>query len=116
MNVTLIRQLMREKKIGNKALAAKSGIPLGTLNKLIYGYTENPSLQTMQAIADALGCTLDELADNGLAFNKSEWDEMITHMRRKPELVDLVQVAKAASTDEITSITAMIRSFQKLTD
>ena len=58
-----IKSKMREKNIGNKALSEKSGVPLGTLNKIIYGETQDPSVNTIRDIADALGCTLDDFAD-----------------------------------------------------
>lgn len=59
-----IKQIMKLKKIGNRALAERSGLPLGTLNKIIYGDTKSPTLDNMQAIAKALGCTLDDFVDD----------------------------------------------------
>ena len=59
-----IKQIMKAKGIGNKALAEMSGLPLGTLNKIIYGDTKSPTLDNMQAIANALGCTLDDFVDS----------------------------------------------------
>lgn len=59
-----IKQIMRSKHIGNKTLAELSGLPLGTLNKIIYGDTKSPTLDNMQAIAKALGCTLDDFVED----------------------------------------------------
>ena len=59
-----IKQIMKAKGIGNRALADMSGLPLGTLNKIIYGDTKSPTLDNMQAIAKALGCTLDDFVDD----------------------------------------------------
>lgn len=56
-----LKRIMKQKNIGNKALAEKSSIPIGTLNKIIYGETTNPSLDTLAALAQALDCTLDDL-------------------------------------------------------
>ena len=61
---TKIKQLMKANHIGNKALADLSGLPLGTLNKIIYGDTKSPTLDNMQAIARALGCTLDDFVES----------------------------------------------------
>jgi transcriptional regulator with XRE-family HTH domain len=64
MTASIIKSIMRKNKIGNKELAEKSGVPIGTLNKILYGDTKNPSLDTMRAIAHALGCTLDDFSDS----------------------------------------------------
>ena len=60
MGVKNLRKIMKAKNIGNKELSEASGIPIGTLNKIIYGETKSPTLDNMQAIAEALGCTLDD--------------------------------------------------------
>ena len=59
-----IKQIMKSKKIGNKTLAEMSGLPLGTLNKIVYGDTKSPTLDNMQAIAKALNCTLDDFVED----------------------------------------------------
>lgn len=60
MTIFNLKMIMKDRGIGNKTLSEKSGVPLGTLNKIIYGDTANPTLDNMRAIADALGCTLDD--------------------------------------------------------
>ena len=54
-----IKQLKSEKKITNDQLAGMTGIPLGTLSKILAGISDSPKLANMVAICDALGCTLD---------------------------------------------------------
>lgn len=44
-------------------LAAKSGVPKGTLNKIINGYTRDPQIETVKSIARALDCTLEDFDD-----------------------------------------------------
>ncbi len=44
-------------------LAAKSGVPKGTLNKIIGGVTKAPTLDNMKSIAKALGKTLADFDD-----------------------------------------------------
>lgn len=44
-------------------LAAKSGVPKGTLNKIIAGITKAPTLDNMKSIARALGKTLADFDD-----------------------------------------------------
>ena len=53
----------RRKNIGMSIdqLVEKSGIPKGTLTKVLTGVSPNPSLETVKAIAYALGLTLNDL-------------------------------------------------------
>lgn len=44
-------------------LAEKSGVPKGTLDKILSGVTKDPKLETLKAIARVLGCTLDDFDD-----------------------------------------------------
>ena len=44
-----------------KDIAQDSGIPIGTLNKLFAGQTQNPKLDTVRAVVHSLGYTLDDL-------------------------------------------------------
>lgn len=58
-----IKALMEREDIGNKELSDNSGIPLRTVNNILSGVTENPTLETVRSIAKALNCTLDEIAE-----------------------------------------------------
>ena len=54
-----IKKIKSEKKITNDKLSELTGIPLGTLSKIMAGISDSPKLSNMVLIADALGCTLD---------------------------------------------------------
>ena len=60
----------RKKECGftNETLSEKSGISVGTLNKLLSGATTDPKLSTLLALAQTFECTVDEL----LGFEKKE--------------------------------------------
>lgn len=51
-------------------LVEKSGVPKGTINKIISGDTKGPSLPTMKALAKALGKTLNDFAEDEDAQEK----------------------------------------------
>ena len=44
-------------------LAARSGVPKGTINKIIAGTTKSPTLETVCSIANALGKTINDFMD-----------------------------------------------------
>ena len=54
-----IKQLKAQKKITNEQLSSLTGIPLGTLSKILAGISDSPKLSNMVAICEALECTLD---------------------------------------------------------
>ncbi|AKL96663.1 putative transcriptional regulator [Clostridium aceticum] len=56
-----VKKLKKEKKLTNEELALKSGIPIGTLNKILNGTTIDPKLSTATTLAKALDCTIDYL-------------------------------------------------------
>ena len=54
--------LKTENGLTTEALSARSGVPRGTLNKILNGETRNPTIATLAALADALGCPLEALS------------------------------------------------------
>ena len=54
-----IKQLKNEKKITNDALSEMTGIPLGTLSKILAGISDSPKLSNIVAICAALECSVD---------------------------------------------------------
>ena len=54
-----IKQIKSEKKITNDQLSDMTGIPLGTLSKILAGISDSPKLSNIVAICAALECSLD---------------------------------------------------------
>ena len=54
-----------KKKLGltTEELSRRSGVPIGTLNKILSGATRDPKLETLKAIARVLGLTLYDFDD-----------------------------------------------------
>jgi transcriptional regulator with XRE-family HTH domain len=48
-------------KMTNKILAEKTGLPVGTISRIASGETKEPTLKTLRLIANAFGCTVDDL-------------------------------------------------------
>lgn len=55
-----------KKKLGmtTEELSEKSGVPVGTLNKILSGATKDPKLETLKSIAKVLGLSLNDFDDN----------------------------------------------------
>ena len=56
-----LTKLKTENGLTTEALSERSGVPKGTINKLLNGETRNPTAQTLRRLAEALGCELEYL-------------------------------------------------------
>lgn len=63
MGLEVIQELKKKKGLTIEELSALSGVPIGTLNKILSGQTKDPKLETLKAISRVLGCTLDDFDD-----------------------------------------------------
>lgn len=63
MGLEKIAEYKKKLGITTEELSKRSGVPLGTLNKILSGDTKDPKLGTLKAIARVLGCTLDDFDD-----------------------------------------------------
>ena len=60
----IISQKRKQAGLTIDELAERSGVPKGTLNKIINGYTRDPQIETVKSIARALDCTLEDFDDS----------------------------------------------------
>lgn len=59
-----LKEIMEEKSITANALEKKAGVKVSSVQNIIYGRSKNPGIDTVKAIAKALGCTLYDLIDS----------------------------------------------------
>jgi transcriptional regulator with XRE-family HTH domain len=73
MGLEIINELRKSKGLTSEQLSNQSGVPLGTLNKILSGATKDPKLETLSAIAKVLDCSLDDFDDckNTTSYNKN---------------------------------------------
>ena len=79
-----IKKRKKEQGLTNDTLAEKSGIAIGTLNKLLSGASQDPKLSTLLPLANALGCTLDEM----LGMTKEERPALSSELMQKNTELD----------------------------
>lgn len=63
MGLEIIAQKKKELGITNEELSKRSGVPKGTIDKILSGVTKDPKLETLKAIARVLGLSLDDFDD-----------------------------------------------------
>ena len=76
MDIENIKKFMKEKKLTYDTLSKLSGIPLNTIKNIFRGKTQNPRIDTMQAIEKALG-----IEDKQIETLSSEEIEFIKTLR-----------------------------------
>ena len=110
-----IKLLKSQKKITNDKLSELTGIPLGTLSKIMAGVSDSPKLSNIIAICDALDCTLDYIV-SGTPENHNNYTltddeiEFIENYRALDahgrELVEMVaeKESERVAAEEISSV------------
>ena len=78
-----VKSIKKKKGLTNEALSERSEISIGTLNKLLSGATGDPKLSTLTALAEAFGCSLDEMLTGKAQGEEltSEERDIITKLR-----------------------------------
>ena len=86
MGLEKIALYKKKLNLTTEELSARSGVPVGTLNKILSGATKDPKLETLKAIARVLNLTLNDFDDeqpktiaahfDGDEYTESEQDEI----------------------------------------
>ena len=63
MGLEIIEEYKKKLGLTTAELAERSGVPKGTLDKILSGVTKDPKLETLKAIARVLGLSLDDFDD-----------------------------------------------------
>ena len=61
MLATQLKLLKEKRKLPTQQLSDLSGVPVGTINRILSGQTDNPSFQTVCDLVMAMDGSLDEL-------------------------------------------------------
>lgn len=100
-------QLKEKLKITTDELSLKSGVPAGTINKILNGETPNPRLATSKALARALGCTLDYLTGEADEVNGQRKNDLGPYLQAaSTPLEDIIKLSQE-DLDEINEIIEM---------
>lgn len=93
-----LKQHKKERKLTNEQLSDLSGVPYGTLNKILGTETKETNISTVIKLANALGVTAEELifgTESGIKYNitSHERDIIIAYRKLDPhgtKIVDFV--------------------------
>lgn len=101
-----IKKIKSEMKITNDELAEKTGIPVGTLSKILAGISESPKLCNFVAICEALNCSLDYIM-YGIEENKNNYTLTASEM-------DMVETYRALDDRGRETVDALLQKEEQL--
>ena len=67
-----IKLMKNERKMTNEQLSERTGIPLGTLSKILAGMSDSPKLSNIIAICNALDCSVEYIV-SGIPENTNNY-------------------------------------------
>ena len=87
-----------KKRLGltTEELSQASGVPIGTLNKILSGATKDPKIETLKSIARVLGLTLNDFDDTSSNeyYTDPETARMAQEMFEDPEMRSLYHMKR----------------------
>ena len=103
MNTQIARQIssrMRAKNFSVNTLEKEAGLKTHAVRNILRGKSKRPSAETMQAVADVLGCTVKDLLENQEVFQIEGSEELKSEAMSKtyerPDLLlETVKVVNA---------------------
>jgi len=107
MKYEIINKRKKELGLTNSAIAEMTGITLSTLDKITSGANQNPKFDTLQAIANAIGCTLDDFSEIDRKPSLSaeaisiaqKYDRLDTHAQRIVRLMITAEMDRLEEND-----------------
>ena len=111
-----IKTIKSEKKITNDMLSEMTGIPLGTLSKILAGISDSPKLSNIVAICDALDCSLDYILTgipentNNYTLEESEMTLIENYRKLDKHSRELVSMVINKEAERATDSSADIRT------
>lgn len=107
MKYEVINEKKKELGLNNAQIAERAGVTLSTIDKITSGANQNPKLDTLFAIADVLGLTLDDFNDRIKDGTSSEAGEVARrfdcldgHGKRVVRAVLDLEYERCTGTDE----------------
>lgn len=94
MGLEKISEYKKKLNLTTEELSEKSGVPVGTLNKILSGATKDPKLETLKAIAKVLGLSLDDFDDSK---KSNEHNDIAETILNSPELKTLFEMTRDMS-------------------
>lgn len=74
-----LKHLMQEKSLRTSDLEKLAGLKMSAVRNILLGKTKHPKAETLQAIADVLGCTIADLLGKEIPKEQTHSSPQIEH-------------------------------------
>lgn len=103
----LLKRKMEEKHLSVASLEKMAGLKESVVRNILQGKSKNPTIDTISSIAEALGCTIDELIKGENIADKASEDYTKPDIKWNYELfLDTVKVTNSIITDQSIAFNA----------
>ena len=114
-----LNELKQSKNYTIKIISEKTGIPKSTLSKIFGGFNKNPTIDSLQKIAKALDCGLDDFVKyEEEPISPFYTDRMVSKLIEiiysRQELKELIEEAKLLTKEDVQILISMARRFSKI--
>ena len=111
MGLEYLKQRKNELNMTTEELSEKSGVPIGTLNKMLAGQTSDPKFETLKSICRALDISLSDLDEydaQGYYFD-SDAAKMAQELFDRPEMKVLFDASRKATKEDIEQVAEILK-------
>ncbi len=90
-------------KLTNDIIAERSGLPVTTISRITSGQTKSPKLENVRKIAEAIGCTLNDLISETY-YSNEETSELAQEIHDNPDLRILLDASKNLKPEDLKAV------------
>ena len=114
-----LNELKQRNNYTIKIIAEKTGIPKSTLAKIFGGFNKNPTIDSLQKIAKALDCGLDDFIEyEEEPVSPDYTDRMVIKLAElvseRQEIKQLIEEAKLLTKDDVQILISMAKRFSRV--
>ena len=114
-----MKEILKSKNYTYHTIADKTKISYSTISKIFNGDNKNPTITFVQAIADALDCSIDDFFDWGEDEPSSPYfldrkaAEMAQELKDNPDLRAVLKAARDIPSEDIQLVIDLINKIKK---
>ncbi len=114
LNKEKLAELKRSKNYTSNDISKKTGIPKSTIEKIFGGFNKNPTIESLQKIAKALDCGLDDFVEYEKEpaspfYADRVISKLVNSLYERPELKKLLENAKMLNSKDINLLIEISR-------
>lgn len=83
MILSKLKDLKKKQQLTNQQISDKSGVPLSTVTRIFNGQTDNPNIQTIEDIVNAMGGSIDDITGIKQSQEKFDRDDNLIQLYKE---------------------------------